>query len=103
MLALGMMSGTSLDGVDAALIDTDGESIAGFKRSAYRAYAGNEAGVLHAALGRWPGEDGVADAAALSVAPHAALAAEFEFEFGQGGHDGGDRTACWCAGIYAFT
>ncbi len=77
MLALGMMSGTSLDGVDAALIDTDGESIAGFKRSAYRAYAGNEAGVLHAALGRWPGEDGVADAAVLSVAAHAALAAEF--------------------------
>ena len=75
MLALGLMSGTSLDGVDAALIDTDGESIAGFKRSAYRAYAGNEAGVLHAALGRWPGEDGVADAAALSVAAHAALAA----------------------------
>ncbi|MGR3198529.1 MAG: anhydro-N-acetylmuramic acid kinase, partial [Paracoccus sp. (in: a-proteobacteria)] len=31
--ALGMMSGTSLDGVDAALIDTDGVRIAGFGRS----------------------------------------------------------------------
>ncbi|HEX7388824.1 MAG TPA: anhydro-N-acetylmuramic acid kinase [Acidiphilium sp.] len=30
MLAIGLMSGTSLDGVDAALIDTDGERIAGF-------------------------------------------------------------------------
>lgn len=77
MLALGMMSGTSLDGVDAALIDTDGEAIAGFGRSAYRAYDGNEAGVLHAALGRWPGEPGTAEAAALSVAAHAALAAGF--------------------------
>ena len=26
--ALGMMSGTSLDGVDAAVLDTDGEQIA---------------------------------------------------------------------------
>lgn len=77
MLALGMMSGTSLDGVDAGLIDTDGETIAGFGRSAYRAYAGNEAGVLHGALGRWPGDPGVDEAAALSVAAHAALAVEF--------------------------
>jgi len=30
MLALGLMSGTSLDGIDAALIDTDGETVAGF-------------------------------------------------------------------------
>ncbi len=30
-LVLGMMSGTSLDGVDAALIDTDGEVIAGLR------------------------------------------------------------------------
>ncbi|WP_313353089.1 anhydro-N-acetylmuramic acid kinase, partial [Paracoccus sp. (in: a-proteobacteria)] len=33
--ALGMMSGTSLDGVDAAMIETDGTRIAGFGRSAY--------------------------------------------------------------------
>lgn len=30
MLALGLMSGTSLDGIDAALIDTDGETVARF-------------------------------------------------------------------------
>ncbi|WP_232491849.1 anhydro-N-acetylmuramic acid kinase [Novosphingobium kaempferiae] len=30
MLVLGYMSGTSLDGVDAALVETDGERIAGF-------------------------------------------------------------------------
>ena len=77
MQVLGMMSGTSLDGVDAALLDTDGETIAGFGRSAYRAYAGNEAGVLHGALGHWPGDPGVDEAAALSVAAHAALAVDF--------------------------
>ncbi|WBU65078.1 anhydro-N-acetylmuramic acid kinase [Paracoccus aerodenitrificans] len=75
--ALGMMSGTSLDGVDAALIDTDGQRIGGFGRSGYRAYSCNEAEILHAALGRWPGDDGVTEAAALSVAAHAALAADF--------------------------
>lgn len=77
MLVLGMMSGTSLDGVDAAVLDTDGEAIFGFGRSGYRAYAAEEAEVLHAALGRWPGEPGVAEAAALSVRAHAALAADF--------------------------
>ncbi|MBA4489919.1 anhydro-N-acetylmuramic acid kinase [Paracoccus sp. S1E-3] len=74
---LGMMSGTSLDGVDAALIDTDGVRICGFGRSGYRAYGGNEAAILHDALGRWPGDAGVAEAADLSVAAHAALAADF--------------------------
>lgn len=75
--ALGMMSGTSLDGVDAAMIETDGRRIGSFGRSAYRAYSDNEAAVLHGALGQWPGEPGVADAAAISQASHAALAADF--------------------------
>jgi len=77
MLVLGMMSGTSLDGVDAAVLDTDGEEIFGFGRTGYRAYTAAEAEVLHTALGRWPGEPGVAEAAALSVQTHAALAADF--------------------------
>lgn len=77
MQVLGMMSGTSLDGVDAALLDTDGETIFGFGRSGFRPYAAAEADVLHAALGRWPGEPAVAAAAALSVDAHAALAADF--------------------------
>lgn len=77
MQVLGMMSGTSLDGVDAALIDTDGEVIHAFGASAYRPYAASEGAVLRAALGRWPGEAGVAEAAALSVAAHTDLAARF--------------------------
>ena len=35
---IGLMSGTSLDGVDAAVIDTDGERIAGFGRSVTLGY-----------------------------------------------------------------
>lgn len=75
--ALGLMSGTSLDGVDAAMIETDGVEIAGFGRSAYAPYSGNEVEVLRAALGRWQGAPGVAEAAALSVAAHAGIAANF--------------------------
>ena len=36
--ALGAMSGTSLDGVDAAVVETDGVRITGFGPTAYRAY-----------------------------------------------------------------
>ncbi len=75
--ALGMMSGTSLDGVDAALIDTDGVRIAGFGAAAFRAYTDNESAALHGALGQWPGGPAVADAAQISVASHAALAQDF--------------------------
>lgn len=51
--ALGAMSGTSLDGVDAAILDTDGEAIYGFGRTAYLPYTPQEQSVLAAALGKW--------------------------------------------------
>ncbi len=44
------MSGTSLDGVDVALIETDGERIAGFGPSGYRPYSDDEQALLRAAL-----------------------------------------------------
>ena len=61
--ALGTMSGTSLDGVDAALLNTDGVRIADFGESTYLAYSDSEQAELRAALGKWPGEDlgGAAD------------------------------------------
>ena len=74
---LGMMSGTSLDGVDAALMRTDGEGLAAPGRSAYRPYAPAERAVLRAALGRWPGEAGVAEAARIVEDAHAEVAAGF--------------------------
>ena len=63
--ALGAMSGTSLDGVDAAVVETDGETIFGFGETGYRAYDAEERGVLAAALGVWGGDK--ADAAAAVV------------------------------------
>lgn len=36
--ALGLMSGTSMDGVDAALIETDGETVGAFGPSGFRPY-----------------------------------------------------------------
>ncbi|GAB4297127.1 MAG: anhydro-N-acetylmuramic acid kinase [Roseovarius sp.] len=74
--ALGAMSGTSLDGVDAALLDTDGERILAFGESGYRPYTPAERRILRAALGRWPGED-VAAAEAVVLAAHAELLAGF--------------------------
>ena len=44
------MSGTSLDGVDAAVIETDGEKILGFGPTFYRPYQDEERAVLRQAL-----------------------------------------------------
>ena len=55
--ALGTMSGTSLDGVDAAILQTDGALIHGFGPTAFRAYSTEEQAVLRAHLGRWQQDD----------------------------------------------
>lgn len=68
--AVGTMSGTSLDGVDAAAILTDGETVTEFGQSAYRAYSDNERGALHAALGAWQDAPVVDDAAEIVEAAH---------------------------------
>jgi anhydro-N-acetylmuramic acid kinase len=44
------MSGTSLDGVDVALIETDGERVAGFGPTGYRPYSDGEQTLLRQAL-----------------------------------------------------
>jgi anhydro-N-acetylmuramic acid kinase len=48
-LAIGLMSGTSQDGVDVALIETDGEVIARFGPTAYRTYSRKERAQLRSA------------------------------------------------------
>ena len=48
--AIGLMSGTSLDGVDVALIETDGERIDRFGPTGYRPYSDAERDLLRQAL-----------------------------------------------------
>ncbi|MFN4129556.1 MAG: anhydro-N-acetylmuramic acid kinase, partial [Paracoccaceae bacterium] len=69
--ALGTMSGTSLDGVDAAMVLTDGHSISEFGPDAYRAYTEAERGMIRAAFGRWQGQPNVAEAAEVVETAHA--------------------------------
>ena len=75
--ALGTMSGTSLDGIDAAVVVTDGVTIEAFGESAYREYSGPERAALRAALGRWPGDD-LAAADRVVFKGHDVLCSEFE-------------------------
>jgi anhydro-N-acetylmuramic acid kinase len=49
VLAIGLMSGTSQDGVDVALIDTDGETISQFGATACRPYTKDERTLLRSA------------------------------------------------------
>ena len=75
--ALGAMSGTSLDGVDAAVVVTDGHQIIDFGQSGYRAYTEAERADLRAALGHWHGP-AVDKAAELVTYAHAEALSEFE-------------------------
>lgn len=75
--ALGTMSGTSLDGVDAAMLLTDGTRVLEFGPVAYRPYSEAEQAVIRAAFGRWPGEPGVAEAAEVVETAHAEVMARF--------------------------
>ena len=55
----GLMSGTSLDGVDAACLYTDGMDILGFGASSYVPYSVEEREILRSGLGKWPGDPGL--------------------------------------------
>ncbi len=76
--ALGAMSGTSLDGVDAAMLQTDGHEIFAFGPKAFRPYTPAEQAVIRAALGQWPGGPGVAAAAEVVETAHAELLSRFK-------------------------
>lgn len=75
--SLGCVSGAELDRVDAAMVLTDGVAVMELGPTASRPYTGTEQRVLRAALGRWPGSAGVADAARVVEEAHAEVMARF--------------------------
>jgi anhydro-N-acetylmuramic acid kinase len=76
--ALGAMSGTSLDGVDAAMVQTDGVEIFAFGPKAFRPYTPAEQSMIRAALGQWPDGPDVAAAAEVVETAHVELLSRFK-------------------------
>src|SRR6476619_82902 len=82
--AIGLMSGTSYDGVDVALINTDGESIGRLGPTGYRAYSDRERTILRRAmaaaanlLDRGQRLDALVEAEAVLTAAHAEAVESF--------------------------
>lgn len=70
--AAGAMSGTSFDGVDVAVLRTDGVEVLEFGEVREVAYSEADRDVLRAAMGAWPGEVRADDAGAVVEAAHIA-------------------------------
>ena len=76
--ALGTMSGTSLDGLDAAVVITDGETLFEIGESRYRPYSEAERKTIRAAFGHWEDTPEVAAASEAVETAHAELLAGFK-------------------------
>jgi anhydro-N-acetylmuramic acid kinase len=72
MRALGLMSGTSMDGIDASVVETDGEVIGAFGPVRFVPYDEHDRALIRARLGAWPDEPGLDGVEARLRAVHAA-------------------------------
>ena len=80
LTAIGLMSGTSYDGVDVALIETDGEEIGNLGPTGYRPYSEQERDVLRRAIAAERNHDGalLGNDARQPAADHARCAAPYQ-------------------------
>jgi len=76
--ALGCMCGTSLDGLDLAMIRTDGNKIFSFGSSKFTEFNNEERKKLKLALGKWPGEEYTAEATEIIEKIHIKEIANFD-------------------------
>ncbi len=76
--ALGCMSGTSMDGVDGAMILTDGVEVFEFGATGFRPYDAREKQIIAAAQGQWPGGEGVVEAEVVIREAHQHLISRFD-------------------------
>ena len=75
---LGLMSGTSFDGVDAAVLETDGEVIRAFGPTSFRPYTDEERGMLRAVMGCWPDAPELEEVSEVIETAHAEIMARFD-------------------------
>src|SRR5438067_9312750 len=84
MRAIGLMSGTSMDGIDVAMIETDGETVSQFGPSAMHSYEEDEVALLRRAMEAAPAlhsrserPDAIGEAERMSTALHASAVNAF--------------------------
>ncbi len=75
--SLGAMTGTSLDGIDAALVQTDGHEILEFGKTAYRPWSDQERATIASGFGHWQGDPGMEDLSEMIETAHAEVLSQF--------------------------